>query len=123
MRILLDECVPRPLKRELAEHDVQTVVEMGWAGTKNGALLKLMTSEGFTILLTADQNLRYEQNLKQAGVAIVVLIAPSNRMPDLVPLMEEARKVRIAFSTSIILRSEITPAGFCENRLVSKERT
>jgi len=51
-----------------------------------------MTSEGFTILLTTDQNLRYEQNSKQAGVAVVVLIAPSNRLPDLVPLMAEARK-------------------------------
>lgn len=93
MRILLDECIPRPLKRELTDYNVQTVVEMGWAGTKNGALLKKMVSEGFTVLLTADQNLRYEQNLKQAGVAIVVLVAPSNRMSDLVPLMAEARKV------------------------------
>ncbi|MGB3292950.1 MAG: DUF5615 family PIN-like protein, partial [Phormidesmis sp.] len=76
MRILLDECVPRPLKRELAEYDVQTVVEMGWSGTKNGALLRRMTTEGFTVLLTTDQNLRYEQNLKQAGVAVVVLVAP-----------------------------------------------
>ncbi|MGB3787965.1 MAG: DUF5615 family PIN-like protein [Phormidesmis sp.] len=93
MRILLDECVPRPLKRELAGYDVRTVVEMGWAGTKNGALLERMSAEGFTILLTADQNLRYEQNLKQANVAVVVLVAPSNRLSDLVPLMAEARKV------------------------------
>lgn len=66
---------------------------MGWAGTKNGALLKRMLSERFTILLTTDQNLRYEQNLKQAGVAVVVLVAPSNRMTDLVPLMAEAREI------------------------------
>lgn len=51
MRILLDECVPQPLKRELTEYDVRTVVEMGWAGTKNGALLKRMASEGFTTLI------------------------------------------------------------------------
>ena len=66
---------------------------MGWAGTKNGALLKRMLSERFTILLTTDQNLRYEQNLKQAGVAVVVLVAPSNRMTDLVPLMAGAREI------------------------------
>jgi len=58
MRILLDECVPKPLKRELSEYEIRTVVEMGWAGKKNGELLQLMTQAGFAILLTTDQNLR-----------------------------------------------------------------
>lgn len=93
MRILLDECVPRPLKQELADYEVRTVTEMGWNGTKNGALLKLMTQQGFSVLLTTDQNLRYQQNLQQAGVSVVVLVASSNRMPDLVPLMPKARSV------------------------------
>ena len=93
MRILLDECVPRPLKRELRDYQVQTVVEMGWSGKKNGELLQLMGQEGFTILLTTDQNLRYQQNLQQAGVAVIVLVAPSNRLPDLVPLIPDARDV------------------------------
>ncbi|MEO6861837.1 MAG: DUF5615 family PIN-like protein [Microcoleus sp.] len=87
MRLLLDECVPRPLKRELRDYEVKTVVEMGWAGKKNGELLKLMMQERFTILLTTDQNLRYQQNLQQAGVAVIVMVAPSNRLPDLVPLI------------------------------------
>jgi hypothetical protein len=65
MRILLDECAPRPLKRELVDYEVLTVVEMGWSGKKNGELLRLMSQEGFTILLTTDQNLRYQQNLQQ----------------------------------------------------------
>jgi pyruvoyl-dependent arginine decarboxylase (PvlArgDC) len=90
MRILLDECAPRPLKRELAEYEIFTVVEMGWAGKKNGELMRLMNQAGFTILLTTDQNLRYEQNLQQAGVAVVVLVAQSNRLPDLLPLIPEA---------------------------------
>ncbi|PSB04262.1 DUF5615 family PIN-like protein [Merismopedia glauca] len=89
MRILLDECAPRPLKRELAEYEICTVVEMGWSGKKNGELLQLMTQEGFTVLLTTDQNLRYQQNLKQAGVAVIVLVARSNRLPDLVPLIPD----------------------------------
>ena len=63
MRILLDECAPRPLKRELADYEIRTVVAMGWSGKKNGELLRLMSQEGFTILLTTDQNLRYQQNL------------------------------------------------------------
>ena len=61
MRLLLDECVPRPLKGELTDFEVRTVVEMGWAGKKNGELLKLMMQESFTILLTTDQNLRYSK--------------------------------------------------------------
>ena len=93
MRILLDECVPRPLKRQLTQYSVRTVVEMGWAGTKNGELLKQMKQEQFTILLTTDQNLRYQQNLKQAGVAIVVMVALSNRLPDLIPLIPQVCEV------------------------------
>jgi hypothetical protein len=93
MRILLDECAPRPLKRELADYEIRTVVEMGWSGKKNGELLRLMNQEGFTILLTTDQNLRYQQNLQQTGVAIFVLVAPTNRLPDLIPLMVDVRNV------------------------------
>lgn len=58
---------------------------------KNGELLRLMSQEGFTILLTTDQNLRCQQNLQQAGVAVIVLVASSNRLPDLVPLIPEVR--------------------------------
>lgn len=103
MRILLDECVPRPLKRELNDYEVRTVVEMGWSGTKNGELLQLMMQAGFTILLTADQNLRYQQNLQQAGVAVVVLVAPSNRLPDLIPLVPNARNVLKTISAGEIV--------------------
>lgn len=86
MRILLDECVPKPLKKHLADYDIKTVVEMSWAGTKNGALLKRMSKEGFNVLLTADQNLKYEQNLEKAGISVIVMVAPSNRLQNLAPL-------------------------------------
>jgi len=87
MRILLDECVPQPLRRELTSHDVRTIREMGWAGKKNGELLALMSGAGFEVLLTVDQNLRHQQNLAASGVAVMVLVAPSNRLVDLVPLI------------------------------------
>lgn len=93
MRILLDECVPRPLKRELVDYEIRTVVEMGWSGKKNGELLRRMNQDGFTVLLTTDQNLRYQQNLEQAGVAVIVLAARSNRLPDLVPLIPDVQSV------------------------------
>lgn len=91
MRILLDECVPKPLKRELTDYEIFTVVEMGWSGKRNGELLQLMNQAGFTILLTTDQNLQYQQNLPQAGVAVVVMVAPTNRLPDLLPLISSVR--------------------------------
>lgn len=103
MRILLDECAPRPLKREFTDCQIQTVVEMGWSGKKNGELLQLMAEEGFTILLTTDQNLRYQQNLQQAGVSVIVLIAPSNRLPDLLPLVPRARNALDAIAPGEVI--------------------
>lgn len=96
MRILLDECVPNPLKREFADLDLKTVREMGWLGTKNGALLQLMSESRFTILLTSDRNIKYEQNLQQAGIAVIVMAARTNRLQDLLPLV---LKVRQALTT------------------------
>jgi hypothetical protein len=87
MRILLDECVPRRLRFELPGHDVRTVPEMGWTGKKNGELLQLMAADTFDVLLTVDQNLRHQQDLQAAGIAVIILVAQSNRAADLVPLM------------------------------------
>ena len=86
MRVLLDECLPRKLKHELPGHTVSTVPEMGWAGTKNGALLRL-TEMAFDAFMTADQNLSYQQNLHSVVLCIVVLVAPNNRLETLRPLM------------------------------------
>src|SRR5258708_2670865 len=77
MRILLDECVPRRLRREFPGHDVHTVPEMGWSGKKNGELLQLMAGQAFEVLLSVDRSICHQQNLQAAGVAIVVLVAPS----------------------------------------------
>ena len=85
MRVLLDECMPRRLGRALPGHDVRTVRGEGWLGKKNGELRALMVGAGVEVLLTADRNLRHQQNL--AGVAVVVMVAPSNRLPDLIPLV------------------------------------
>ena len=103
MRLLLDECVPRPLKGELTDFEVRTVVEMGWAGKKNGELLKLMMQESFTILLTADRNLRYQQNLEQAGVAVIVMVAPSNRLADLLPLIPSVCSALIGIASGEVI--------------------
>ncbi len=87
MRILLDECAPRRLRRGLASHDVRTVQEMGWSGKKNGELLQLMAAQRFEVFLTVDQNIRHQQNLQGAGIAVVIMIAVTNRLADLMPLL------------------------------------
>jgi predicted nuclease of predicted toxin-antitoxin system len=86
VRILLDESLPRPLTRLLPEHDVRTVGAMGWAGKRNGELLRLASAE-FDALLTADQNLEHQQNLEALPMAVVVLVAPTNRIQSLRPLI------------------------------------
>ena len=58
MRQLLDECVDRRLAREIPEHAVKTVAQMGWAGAKNGELLTLAASN-FDILVTVDGNISF----------------------------------------------------------------
>jgi predicted nuclease of predicted toxin-antitoxin system len=90
MKILLDECTPRVVKRRLAEHDISTVQEMGWAGVKNGELLALAESK-FEVFITTDKNLRYQQNLSQRKLAFILL--PSNQVPvveSVIPALEAA---------------------------------
>jgi len=87
MKVLLDECLPCKLKRALPGHDVATVPEMGWAGIKNGPLLRLIQSAAFDVFVTIDSNLEYQQNLKAIKLAIIVLGAPDNTIETLRPLM------------------------------------
>ena len=86
MRLLLDESVPSRLRRALPNHDVKTVVEMGWSGVKNGNLLALAASD-FDAFVTVDKNLPYQQDLSSLPIAIVVLAAFSNELSSLLPLV------------------------------------
>jgi len=86
MRVVLDECLPRRLTRELPGHDARPVQQMGWSGISNGKLLTLMRGQ-FDALITVDSNLAYQQNLSTLPVAVVVLRAPSNKIEDLRPLL------------------------------------
>jgi hypothetical protein len=86
VRILLDECLPKALKRTLIGHEVRTAPECGWAGKRNGELLRLAVRE-FDVFLTADRKLQYQQNLSAFDLAVVVLLARSNSMVRLRPLI------------------------------------
>jgi hypothetical protein len=86
MKVLLDECIPRKLKRSVAGHECLTVPEAGLAGKKNGELLSLAESLGFGIFVTMDKGAEYEQNLGGRTIAINILRAKSNRLADILPL-------------------------------------
>ena len=88
VRILLDESLPRPLGALLTGHTVSTVRDEGWASLKNGELMR-RAAERFDVLLTADQNLEYQQNLATLPVAVVVMVADSNRPESLEPLVPD----------------------------------
>lgn len=89
MRILLDECLPARLGRDLVGHDVCTAPKMGWAGLKNGALLTRAVAAGFDVFLTVDKNLPKQQKLPTYAIAVVVLRCATNDITDLRRLVPE----------------------------------
>jgi hypothetical protein len=106
MRVLLDEQLPRHLAREIGGHDVSTVQQRGWAGLKNGELLRAAAAEGFEISVTADRNLQFQQNLSRTVLGIVFLVAPSNALEDLLPLVPGLRAAISKSRPGQILRVE-----------------
>ncbi len=89
MLALLDESLPRRLALEFESVEVETVYDRGWAGLKNGELLTKASAD-FDVFITADQNLRFQQNLSGFDIAVVVLVAPTNHIESLRPLVAEA---------------------------------
>ena len=73
MKVLLDENLAHRLRKNLGAHEVFTVDYKGWAGLKNGELLRTAENDGIEVFLTGDQTLAYEQNLVGRTIAIVVL--------------------------------------------------
>jgi predicted nuclease of predicted toxin-antitoxin system len=83
VRILFDTCVPRPLRKSLSAHEVKTAQEMGWDRLRNGELIQ-MAEETFDVIVTSDQNLKYQQNVTTRKLGIVVL--PTNHLPTVLQL-------------------------------------
>jgi hypothetical protein len=74
LRVVFDKNVPVGVRRFLAGHEVRTFAETGWpVKLENGQLLKAAEDLGFDVLLTSDQNIRYQQNLTGRKLALVVL--------------------------------------------------
>jgi hypothetical protein len=104
MRILFDHGTPAPLRRALAGHIVATAVEMGWTELDNGALLKAAEAE-FDALVTTDQNLRYQQNLAEFKLAILVL--PTTSWPTL-----RAHQARIVTAVNMLRPGDFVELSF-----------
>lgn len=88
MRLLLDENLPKKLKKDFCEHQIFTLRDKGWNGKSNGQLLQLMNTEKFDALLTFDQNLQHQQNFKNYTLTVIILVAADNSyltLKDLVP--------------------------------------
>ena len=111
MKVLIDECAPSALRQALARHghNCETVQEVGWSGKKNGELLRLAETE-FDVLITVDTNLRYQQNLTARKIAVVLLLARSNRLEILSPY----------FSACALALETIRPGDFVEVGDVSR---
>jgi len=73
LKILFDQGVPKPLQACLPDHEVRRAFQLGWADKKNGELLALAEQAGFALLVTTDQNLLYQQNLRQRKIGIFIL--------------------------------------------------
>jgi len=91
MRLILDECLPKRLTRELPGYEAVTVPMAGLAGLQNGDLLRRISGkfEGF---ITIDGNLAHQQNTGQLPFGVVVLAAPSNKIEDIRPLIPQILK-------------------------------
>ena len=102
-RILLDENLPRKLRRELSTFVVRTVQEEGWASFANGELLGL-AQQSFDVLLTADRRLEFQQNLPQFAIGVVVIITPDLRFRTIRPVIGAIREALIAVAPGHVIR-------------------
>jgi hypothetical protein len=103
VRLLLDESLPRPLADLLTGHDARTVTQMGWTSLSNGALLR-QAAATFDALLTADHNIEFQQNPKTLPMAVVVLVADSNRLDSLEPLVPEILQALETLPPKVLVR-------------------
>jgi len=126
VRVLLDESIPIDFALDLHELDVQTVIGLGWAGLKKGALLRQAAGQ-FQVLVTMDKNLQFQQNLAAHAVAVVLIRAHSNRIDDLRALVpqildavaaSEPGKIRIVGAYSV----RMAPTRYARWRFVEMRR-
>jgi predicted nuclease of predicted toxin-antitoxin system len=105
VKLLLDECVTRHLKRDLASHDVHTVEDAGFKGLENGELLKA-ASGAYDVLITVDRNIPYQQNIVGLNIVILILAAKRNSYVRLKPLIPRALSALDTVKAGDVIRIE-----------------
>ena len=91
MRLLLDESLPWRLSRLLVGHETSSVQRMGWSSVQNEELLRVAARQ-FDALITADQNIEFQQNLAALPMSVFVLVSRSTALRSLEPLVPELLK-------------------------------
>ena len=91
MRLLIDESIPEQIEPYLSEFRPSTVRRERLKGLRNGVLLRAAVDRGFTVIVSADQNLRFQQNLAKIGIGAVVIVNIRNRMKDILPLLPKIK--------------------------------
>ena len=133
MRILFDKGTPRPLRRRLFGHEVETSVERGWDTLANGVLMDRAEEAGFDVLLTTDQSIRYQQNMSNRQIAVVVLMNTSwprmARNTEVVRIALEGlqpgelKDVQIPLKKTVPLTSHIVVGMMVAKRATTPPRT
>lgn len=90
MKVILDECLPRRLLRDLPDCSATTVPRQGWAGITNGILLERVEPE-FDVFITMDSNIVHQQNLDELKVCLIILHASNSNYETLQPLVPDIR--------------------------------
>ena len=109
-KVLLDENLPRPLKSYFSDQLIVTSVpDMGWQSKQNGELLSAMSAQGISYLLTADRNLRFQQNLSLHSIFVVVLVSCDTRLKSLIPHVETIEQAILQHSEAGFIEIDIRP--------------
>ena len=80
MRVLFDQNIPRSLRQFLPGHDIRTAAEMGWSALSNGLILDAAETAGFHVMITADRNMRHQQNMTGRRIAVLIVSNNNRRM-------------------------------------------
>ena len=105
MKLLLDECVARRIKRDFVGHEVSTVIEAGFGGMKNGVLLRAAASE-YDVLITVDRNLPFQQDISSLQIAVLILKSRGITYSDLRPLIPQALEALNTIQPGMTVRIE-----------------
>ena len=106
MRVLLDEQLPRQLAPYFVGHAVRTVPQEGWAGLENGALLTNAEDALFEVLITGDKNMQFQQNIAKRKLGVLVMVAKSNAIEDLLPVVPNALAALSTIQSGQVVRVE-----------------